>query len=269
MANSPIAIVGCGNMGMTYARAFHRYGRCPSEDLYLIDKRGAEAIRHAPEGYGQHRLGPGPELQRCGLVVVAVKPQDFEALAPALKPHVRADAVVLSVMAGIPIQRLQDDLGCPTVVRAMPNLPAQIGHGMTAFVADPSVSRDALRSVESLLETTGRVTELGDEALLDAVTAISGSGPAYFFFLVAEMIRSAQNMGLEPSTAQLLVQQTMMGAYHLLQQGGRDADAWIQAVSSKGGTTEAAFEQLRDERVAEAFQKALEAARTRAQALST
>lgn len=268
MASMPIAIVGCGNMGMTYARAFHRYGRCPSEDLYLVDKRGTEATRHAPKDYGQHRLGPGPEMKRCGLVVLAVKPQDFEALAPELRPFLADDVVLLSVMAGLRIGKLQSLLERSKVVRAMPNLPAQIGHGMTAFAADPSVPREALRAIESLLETTGRVTELGDEDLLDAVTAISGSGPAYFFFLVAALQEAAQSMGLEASTAHLMVQQTMMGAYHLLQQGGKDADAWIQAVSSKGGTTEAAFQQLKQEGVPEAFQNAFSAALNRAKALS-
>jgi pyrroline-5-carboxylate reductase len=123
----------------------------------------------------------------------------------------------------------------------MPNLPAQVGMGMTGFTADPSVTRSELFSVQNLLNTTGKSLYFDDEGALDAVTAVSGSGPAYVYYFMQSMIDSAIGMGFSATEAETLVHQTFLGAIHLLNNNNFTCKEWIGKVSSKGGTTEAAI----------------------------
>ena len=264
-----IALVGCGNMGLTYARAFRQYGLCDSEHLLLVEKKADR--RAAPEwqSVGQMLSGPGPELHPCQVVVLAVKPQDFPGLAKSLREFLSPECVVLSIMAGIPIATLQAALDTDRIVRAMPNLPARLGMGMTAFTAHEAVDRHHLRLAESLLNTTGRSVYLEAESLLNAVTAISGSGPAYFFLLVAELVQAATELGIDEATARILVKQTMLGSYHLLNQDEHGPRALIQSVSSRGGTTEAAFDVLNEGDFAGLFRRAVHRAEARAAELSS
>lgn len=263
-----IGIIGCGNMGLTYARSFRQFGLCSAEHLVLVEKSAEQ--RAVPELHqlGQVLHGPGERLRACQIVVLAVKPQDFAALAPELSPYLQANQIVLSIMAGITMARISDSLGHPLVVRAMPNLPARIGMGMTAFAALPDVDRSQLQAAETLLNTTGRAVYLPDESLLDAVTAISGSGPAYFFYFVQEMVQAAVDMGLDEATARLLVKQTMLGSYHLLNQSEEGPAALIRSVSSRGGTTEAAFRAFEEGGLGHVLRNGLHKAEARARELS-
>lgn len=240
--NHSIAIIGCGNMGRTYARSFLKYGVCGPENLLLVERDETRSAELAAEGLGRavHRIGP--EVAECEIVVLAVKPQDFDDMAAALRPVLTKKNIVLSIMAGISIARIRAALNHRIVVRAMPNLPARIGMGMTGFTADEEVDRAHVRTAEALLNTTGRSIFIEDENLIDAVTAISGSGPAYFFYFVLEMVHAARSMGIGEPTARLLVKQTMLGSYHMLNNARRSPAELIASVSSKGGTTEAAFE---------------------------
>jgi len=263
-----IAIVGCGNMGTAYARSFRKYGLVKPEDLLLVVRREerAETLRR----WGTVALGIGPEIAQADLVVVAVKPQDFATIAGELAGILgrERDQVVLSIMAGITLGRLRDSLGVGNVVRAMPNTPAQIGMGITAYATGAELTMRQTLMVEQLLNTTGRAMHLGDERLLDAVTAVSGSGPAYFFEIVRNMVDTAVRLGLEPHVAAALVKQTMLGSFHLLEHSERTPEELIQSVTSKGGTTEAAFKVLRGEDLAGTLDRALTAAATRARELS-
>jgi pyrroline-5-carboxylate reductase len=161
-ARSPqaIAIIGCGNMGLTYARSFRQYGLCTAEHLVLVEKSAEQRAHPELHQLGQLLQGPGERLSQCQIVVLAVKPQDFAALATELSPYLKADQVLLSIMAGITMARISDSLQQPLVVRAMPNLPARIGMGMTAFAALPDVDRNHLQLAETLLNTTGRAVYL-------------------------------------------------------------------------------------------------------------
>lgn len=261
-----ICIVGCGNMGQAYARSFRKYGLAQQDELLLVLRD--EERRSQLEALGRVTTTMGGAISTCDLVIVAVKPQDFGSISPALGPLLRPGQVVLSIMAGITIARLQADLHHRTVVRAMPNAPAQIGMGITAYATGAELNMRQTLMVEQLLNSTGRAVHLEHEAHLDPVTALSGSGPAYFFHIVRTMIDQGVALGLQPHVATALVKQTMLGSYHLMEHADRSPEDLITAVMSKGGTTEAAFKEFERSGMAQALAKGIEAASRRAQELS-
>ena len=263
-----IAILGCGNMGLAFAKAFLHYNLVARPDLLLV----ARHDEHCQRLQRQHPNLPVAALSAAvadyDVVLVAVKPQDFGLVAAGLRAVLQPAQVVVSIMAGIPMARLQRELGHRQVMRAMPNAPALLGMGITGFSAAPEVERSRLHQVENLLNATGRSIFLEDEGLLDAVTAVSGSGPAYFYFLVQAMMQAGQQMGFSESVAGLLVKQTMLGAYHLLNSSSQSPDELIAAVASKGGTTEAALREFKSGNLAETLIAGMKAAQHRATELA-
>jgi pyrroline-5-carboxylate reductase len=263
-----LAIVGCGNMGMIYARAFLKYDLVTPDQLMLVEKNASRQAALAQRGTGNVIVAGDPAIAAADLIILAVKPQDFPAVAGILRPVLRPDNTILSVMAGITMQRISGLLGCPSVIRAMPNSPAELGMGMTAFTAGAHVPSERVRLAENLLATTGRTVFFADEALLDAVTALSGSGPAYFFYVVKSMVEAGRQMGFDEATATLLVRQTMLGAFHLINNAGKPLDELIRDVASKGGTTEAAFRVFTENGLGETIREALLRARDRSRELA-
>lgn len=261
-----IAIIGCGNMGTAYARSFRKYGLVKADELLLVI-RGA-GRKQELERLGQVTDAIDERISASELVIVAVKPQDFNGIAPSLAAVLRPGQVVLSIMAGITLQRLREHLRHETVVRAMPNAPAQIGMGITAYATGAELSMRQTLMVEQLLNCTGRAMHLADEALLDPVTALSGSGPAYFFEIVRVMIETGTRLGLEPHVASALVKQTMLGSFHLMEHADRTPEELIKAVMSKGGTTEAAFKVMAQGELQSVLERAIEAASRRARELA-
>lgn len=260
-----ISIVGCGNMGQAYARSFRKYGLVKQEDLLLVLR--SEGRRAQLEPLGRVVLSIDRSIAESDLVIIGVKPQDFGAIAPTLASVLRPEQVVLSIMAGITIARLQTELKHQTVVRAMPNSPAQIGMGITAYATGTELNMRQTLMVEQLLNSTGRAVHLEHEAHLDPVTALSGSGPAYFFHIVKTMIDAGMELGLQPHVASALVKQTMLGSFHLMEHADRTPEELIKAVMSKGGTTEAAFKVLEKEDLAGTLDRAITAASLRASEL--
>ncbi len=263
-----IAIIGCGNMGMAFAKSFIQYNLVKQENLLLIEKspdRG-QALRQEKSGVVVDTIGA--KIEDVDLIILSVKPQDFASVHQELRPHIRHHQLVLSIMAGISIGQIQSSLNHPFVIRAMPNTPALLGMGMTAFTAAKEVDTSRLRKVENLINATGRSVFLEDEALLDAVTALSGSGPAYFFYLVKAMIEAGKRMGFDDALAAMLVKQTMLGSFHLIQTADKNLDELIKAVASKGGTTEAALKRFEEGHLADNLIAGIEAAQKRATELS-
>lgn len=259
-----IAIIGCGNMGMAFANSFIQYNLVQKEDLLLIEKnqeRGA-VLQDQKAGVVVDTISE--KISAVDLVILSVKPQDYSSVARELANLLQPNQIVLSIMAGIPIAKIQASLNHALIVRAMPNTPALLGMGMTAFAAATSVGLSDIRKVENLINSTGRAVFLEDEALIDAVTGLSGSGPAYFFYLIKSMIDAGVSMGFDPAMSALLVKQTMLGSYHLMQTSDKSLDELIQAVASKGGTTEAALRTFAEKQVGEGLQKGIFAARDRA-----
>jgi pyrroline-5-carboxylate reductase len=203
----------------------------PSDDIKALAARGV-------------RLNPASgDIGSVAALVIAVKPQMFREAGPALKPFIAPDTLVVSIMAGITIAAIRQVCG-GSVVRAMPNTPAAIGRGITVAVADKNVSAAQRAVADALLRAIGAVEWTGDETLMDAVTAVSGSGPAYVFLLAEELARAGIEAGLPPELATKLARETVAGSGELLHRSDLDAATLRRNVSSPGGTTAAALEVL-------------------------
>jgi pyrroline-5-carboxylate reductase len=263
-----IAILGCGNMGMAFAKSFLQYDLVKKENLTLIEKSAerSETLRAEKAGVVVDTISP--LVGESDLIILSVKPQDFASAQDELRAVIQPRQVVLSIMAGIPISLIQERLSHRMVIRAMPNTPAMLGMGITGFTASPEVDAASLRKVENLINATGRSIFLENEAMLDAVTALSGSGPAYFYYVVKAMVEAGKQMGFDEGTASLLVKQTMLGSYHLINNADKSLDDLIKAVASKGGTTEAALRTFEAGTLSETLQSGIHAAQVRATELS-
>ncbi len=211
---------------------------------------------------------PGPALARATLVVWAVKPQTFKDAALQTRSHT-ANALHLSVAAGITSDSIARWLGTQRVVRAMPNTPALIGKGITGLFARPGVSAIDRQSVEQVIATTGEWLWLDNETLLDGVTALSGSGPAYVFYFMEGMTEAGVQMGLSREQAYKLAVATFIGAGELARASSEPAEVLRQRVTSKGGTTYAAITSMESSQIKELFIKALHAAQVRAAEMGT
>ena len=189
-----VLIIGAGNMGKTYARSFLASRFIEAKDLFILcrNKSKASSLKEVPEQ--NIREESGDYIKQADIVILAVKPQDFKDLSEQISSFVQPDQLILSIMAGIKIKTIKDALNARKVVRSMPNLPAQIGMGMTVFTASNELDRKELFIIQNLINTTGKSVYVDDETLVDAATAISGSGPAYVYFFMEAMIQAAIKM---------------------------------------------------------------------------
>lgn len=208
---------------------------------------------------------PG-ELASYPVIVWAVKPQEFDSASQNLSGLV-GNALHVSIMAGITTERIMKQTGSARIVRSMPNSPALVGAGVAGVYARPEVSESERVHAEALLASTSTVVWFEDEAHLDAVTAISGSGPAYVFYLMEAMLEAAMQMGLAPDQARRLVNGTLLGAAQLADASTLDPATLRQQVTSKGGTTHAAVTVLDENRTHDVWVQALHAACKRAEEL--
>lgn len=262
-----VLIIGAGNMGNTYARSFLASRFIEANDLYILERSSGNTstIKDVPVGNIHHQSGEF--ISQADIIILAVKPQDFPALGKQISPYVQPEQLVLSIMAGIKIAAIYEAIGATKIVRAMPNLPAQIGMGMTVFTSSADIDKKELFILQNLINTTGKSVYVEDENKVDAATAISGSGPAYVYYFMEAMIQAGVKMGFTLSQAELLVNQTFMGAVHLHNQSEFTCEEWIERVASKGGTTEAALKVLRANKVNTNIETALFAAFNRAKEL--
>jgi pyrroline-5-carboxylate reductase len=263
-----IAIIGCGNMGLIYANSFLRYKIVTKDNLLLVEKNADRQHKLSAMNIGKVVTTDDRSIADCNIVILAVKPQDFKELSASLKGVLNPNGVILSIMAGTEISFIQAALGHKFIVRAMPNLPVEISMGMTAFSASAELPHDKIMLVENLLSTTGRTLYLKEEQQLNAVTALSGSGPAYFFYFMKHLVDAGVAMGLDEHVSSILAKQTMLGAFHLINNGQKTLDEYIVSVASKGGTTEAALKTFNDNHMGEVIIKALQNAESRAEELS-
>lgn len=233
-------------MGTTYAKSFLHSHIVDKANMMILEKSSEKAEILAQADIGRVFGEPDDCLGNADLIILAVKPQDTPSLFSRIAPLVDSQQVFLSIMAGVKMETIAKALGAPKIIRAMPNLPAQIGRGMTAYSATTEVTRIELVMVQNLLNTTGKAVYVEDEKLIDAATAISGSGPAYVWYFMQAMMQAAKEMGFSISEAELLVGQTFHGAIDLLDKTDFSCEEWIQRVCSRGGTTEAALESFRN-----------------------
>lgn len=244
-----ILIIGGGNMGMTYAESFLRSHIADKGNMMILEKATDKTSGLIKMDIGTVYLNPEDCMKGADLIILAVKPQDAPALFEQIKPLADSQQVFLSIMAGVEIKTIAEGLGVKKIVRAMPNLPAQIGMGMTAFTSSDEVTRIELVMVQNLLSTTGKTVYVENESAIDAATAISGSGPAYVWYFMNALITAASDMGFSPSEAELLVSQTFRGAIELYSKTNLSCEEWIDKVCSRGGTTEAALRTYRENAV--------------------
>ncbi|QSI33946.1 pyrroline-5-carboxylate reductase [Variovorax sp. RKNM96] len=258
----PIAFIGGGNMASAIIGGLIQQGT-PADTFEVVEPFEAARTKLAQSFGIAAQAEAGEALARCAVVVWAVKPQTF---AEAAKP-VRAfaeDALHLSVAAGIPSDSIARWLGTERVVRAMPNTPALVGQGMTGLFARPDVTGADRALVSQLLTPTGELLWVDAEPALDAVTAMSGSGPAYVFYFIEAMTEAGVEMGLTPDQAQRLAIGTFTGASALAHSATEPPSVLRERVTSKGGTTYAAITSLEGADVKAQFKTAIRAAQKRA-----
>ncbi len=263
-----ILVIGGGNMGLTFAQSFLKSKIVTSDNMLILEKSAKKADQLKELNIGTVHGEPGVWIKDCDLIILAVKPQDIQRLFDTIKDYIGDQQVVLSIMAGVTIDAIKQGLNITKVIRAMPNLPAQVGIGMTAFTSSDEVTRIELVMVQNLLNATGKTIYVDAENDIDASTAISGSGPAYVFYFMQGLIEQAKELGFSQSEAELLTYQTFKGAIELYNKHNLSCDEWIKKVSSKGGTTEAAFQVFNKEAINELFKRGVNRAYERSKELS-
>ena len=240
-----LAIIGAGNMAESIIAGVLSTGLLPPAAI-LVTNRSEGKLERLAARWGVATSYDNTAAAAWGdTLLLAVKPVDMRAALLPLQGRV-AGKLLISVAAGVAVAQVQAWVGdgAAPVVRVMPNTPAQVGEAMSAWVASPTVSAAGQAEVRRLLGALGREIALTDESALDAVTAVSGSGPAYLFYLAEMLIQSAQGVGLGEADARELVLQTIYGAAKMLRQGSVAPAGLRQAVTSKGGTTEAALAEF-------------------------
>lgn len=263
---SVIAVIGAGVMGETIVAGMLRSGRRPTD--LLMSERRPERADELRERYGVEVVTNVEAAERADTLLLVVKPQDMPDVLDEIAPHLSPQRLVISLAAGITTTTLESRLpDGVAVIRVMPNTPALVDAGMATISRGSHCSETDLAHAESLLEATGKVLRV-PEKQQDAVTAISGSGPAYIFFVVESMIEAGVHLGLPRSTATELVVQTLVGSARLLSESGDHPTELRERVTSPGGTTAAALRELEDHKVRAAFLSALEAARNRSRDLA-
>ena len=260
--DTTIAFIGGGNMASAIIGGLLQQGLDASR-IEIVEP-WAEARTRLHDQFGiPAQEAPSAALARCALVVWAVKPQTFRDAAAQARAHTQ-HALHLSVAAGIRSDSIAQWLGSERIVRAMPNTPALVGKGMTGLFARAAVSVQERSLVEAVVATTGAHVWLDAESHLDAVTALSGSGPAYVFYFLEAMVQAGTGMGLTATQARQLAIGTFTGAAELASASTDPLELLRERVTSKGGTTYAALTSMEASGVKAAFVQAMQAAQTRA-----
>jgi pyrroline-5-carboxylate reductase len=261
-----VAILGAGKMGEALMSGLLRAGRSPGELMFT--ERHEDRSAMLTEKYGIESVSSVDAAKRADTLLVAVKPQEMGALLDDLEGCVTPNNLVITIAAGIPTTTLESRLAAGTpVVRVMSNTPVFVDEAMSAIAAGAHAGEEHLARTEDLLRPVGKVIRV-PESQLDAVTALSGSGPAYFFYLVEAMIDAGILLGLPRAVAQELIVQTAIGSAIMLRDSGDHPVQLREAVTSPGGTTIAAIRKLEDHGVRAALLAALEAARDRSRELA-
>ncbi len=259
-----IVLVGAGNMGGAMLTGWLKSG-VPGSSVVVLDPGPSDPIRQLINDAGARHFTQPPADLEASILFLAVKPQAMDAVLPPLKSVIGPKTVVVTVAAGKTLSTIGAHLGASAMVRAMPNTPAMIGRGVTGAYANGAVTPEQRQMVQALLKVSGPVEWVETEADIDAVTALSGSGPAYVFYLVECMAEAGRKAGLPADLAMRLARETVSGAGELLHRSPDDASRLRQNVTSPGGTTAAALSVLMaEDGMQPLFDRAIEAARLRA-----
>jgi pyrroline-5-carboxylate reductase len=265
-----IAVIGAGNMGSSLIGGLIN-NQHPCDKLWASDT-SSETLEHLQHAFQIHTTTDNAKAaQAAEVIILAVKPQRLAQVAAEIAEAAHArHSLIISIAAGVCESNIQHLLGGKmAIVRAMPNTPALIGCGATALYANTHVSSQQHELAESILRTVGVVEWLDHEPLMDTVTALSGSGPAYFFFMMEALQQAGEQLGLSSETARLLTLQTALGAARMAMESGKSLAELRQNVTSPGGTTEKAISVLQESNLHAIFKKALQAAKLRSEELAS
>lgn len=265
MLKQKIGLIGVGNMGAAILEGIFRKKIASPHSVWIYDKISRKSSGFV-RNWKVHRAHSVKEVvEHSDLVLLAVKPQDLTVLGPEIKQVARPGHLLISILAGTPVAKLRRCVGRkPGIVRAMPNLGARVGEAVTALTGDTGV---ALTSAGKIFSGCGKTVRIG-EKYFDLVTAISGSGPAYFFLLMELLAETGRQCGLPRAQSELLAVQTAVGAALLAQASPLSPAELRQNVTSRKGTTEAALQVLKKKKFGQIFRQAVLAARARGRQLS-
>jgi pyrroline-5-carboxylate reductase len=268
--NGTLVLAGCGKMGGAMLEGWLKAGADPKKIIAIDPKPPHEVM----DVLVQHRIRHNPDLATvmdAEVIVVAVKPQVMEDVLPNLVVLKSFKPLILSVAAGKTIATFAKHFGSDAaIIRTIPNTPAAIGRGITAMSANANVSEAQMKLANALLSSTGEVVVVENEGMIDLVTAVSGSGPAYVFYLTECLANAGEKIGLPPALAMQLARATVSGSGELMKQTGIDATTLRQNVTSPNGTTYAALQVLMaDDGMRPLFEKAIKAAADRSKELAS
>ena len=262
----PVGVIGAGVMGEALIAALISFGVTP--ELITISEKRKDRADELVNRYGIKVATLEANVANVDVLLLVVKPQDMAAVLADIKASINPKAVVITFAAGKKIAFIADALGTGNpIVRVMPNTATMVGAGMAAISLGQGVSAEQSKFVSGFLSATGKVVEVPEE-LQDAVTATSGSGPAYLFRFVEAMIDGAEQLGLSRDVATILTVQTMVGAAKLLEESGKSATTLRENVTSPNGTTAAALASFEADQIATVVATAMKAARDRSQELA-
>lgn len=262
-----IGVIGAGNMGQALVRGLVERSAYPQNiRIFDVDKKKMQETRR------QANVRLANSNRHCAslsdVVILAVKPQMMQPVIEDIATSVGKDALVISIAAGVTVQRIESHFKKPvSLVRVMPNMPALVGSGMSAFSLGRHASAKHKKIAEAILESFGEAVQV-PEKMLDLVTAISGSGPAYFFLLAEKLIEAGYELGMKVDVAKKLAYQTAFGSGKVLIESGEDPETLIERVASKGGTTEAALRSFKKNGFGKIVHDAVKAAYRRSQEIS-
>lgn len=256
-----LAIIGAGNMGSAIYKSV--LGVFPKKQVIVCD---ANQEKLAALKVARSTSNANTACKEAGIIVLAVKPQSFSSLCESITIELQ-DKLIISIMAGISMKMLREKLKAKKIIRTMPNLAIQQGAGVVGWIASPFVSKKEKAFARRIFSVFGYEIEVRKENLLNAITALSGSGPAYFFYLTSLLETKARKMGFSENEARMISAQTLIGSAKLLETDKKSAGEWRESVTSKGGTTEAALSYLKEHGFDMLFYSAIDAAEKRAQEL--
>mgnify|MGYP000129267918 CR=1 FL=1 len=261
-----ILVIGGGNMGLTYAKSIAQ--NSVDASISILEKESSKIIDLKTKTKFNIYDNAKNCVSSAEVILLAIKPQVAKLVFEEIITMVNTNQLVISIMAGVTLNTILNGLQIPKIVRAMPNLPSQVGHGVTGYFCAEKISKIDLKIVDQILGATGKIIETKTEDQIDAITALSGSGPAYVFYMMNAMMEQAEIFGFSPDEAKCIVLNTFSGTSQLFESSSVDAKTWIDRVTSKGGTTHAALTSFESNQVQSKIKEGVVAAYNRAKELS-
>lgn len=263
MLKEKLTILGAGNMGSAITTALIKNKVFSSKNITVVDKNNSKLkklkVKTSTDAY--------ESCQKADIIFLAIKPQDFPKLAQKIKPAIK-NQLIVSIMAGVPLKAISYKLKADKIIRSMPNLAAFVGEAMTAWVAKKQVNSKDKKLARQIFQSFGQDLEVKNENLIDSVTAISGSGPAYVFYFVEQISAAAKKLKLTSEQTEMLVKQTLLGSLKYWHESNLEPESLRRMVTSKKGTTEACLKYWQKKQIGKHLQEGIKKAYQRSKELS-